>query len=94
MFDNYLSVPPIERPAIIIDGGGLVEKYYKQTEYYRRTGQALQLLNCRSACTMALSLPNACVYPHSVLKFHAAYNEETVIQKKLENILKIKKIQH
>jgi hypothetical protein len=74
---DYLSTPPIDRPAVIVDGGGLVMQYLKQTEYYRRTGQELRLLNCRSACTMALSLPNACVYPHSVLKFHAAYDANT-----------------
>lgn len=74
---DYLSTPPIDRPAIIVDGGGLVTEYLRQTEYYRRTGQELRLLNCRSACTMALSLPNACVYPHSVLKFHAAYDANT-----------------
>jgi hypothetical protein len=74
---SYLSNPPPDRPAVIVDGGGLVNQYLQQTEYYRRTGQELRLLNCRSACTMALNLPNACVYPHSVLKFHAAYNANT-----------------
>ena len=29
---------------------------------------------CRSACTLALSLRNACVYPDSILKFHLAYD--------------------
>jgi hypothetical protein len=35
------------------------------------------LIYCRSACTMALSLPNACVFPHSKLYFHMAYNPYT-----------------
>lgn len=74
---EYLNPPPPPMPAIIIDGGGLVDKYLRQTAYYKNTGQELKLLNCRSACTMALSLPNACVYPRSVVKFHAAYDANT-----------------
>lgn len=74
---TYLNPPPPNVPAIIVDGGGLVEQYRQQTAIYRLTGQQLKLVNCRSACTMALSLPNACVYPHSVLKFHAAYDART-----------------
>jgi hypothetical protein len=74
---GYLYPPPPPVPAVIVDGGGLVDKYLRQTAYYRSTGQELRLVNCRSACTMALSLPNSCVYPHSVLKFHAAYDANT-----------------
>ena len=74
MTSDYLHPPAMPTVAIIVDGGGFVEEYKKQTELYRQTGQTLKLLNCRSACTMALSLPNACVYPRSVLKFHSAYN--------------------
>jgi hypothetical protein len=74
---TYMDPPPASTPAIIVDGGGLVDRYLQQTNLYARTGQELRLLNCRSACTMAISLPNACVYPNSVLKFHAAYNANT-----------------
>lgn len=48
--------------------------YQAQTEIYRREGREVRLHECRSACTLALSLPNVCVYPHSLLKFHQAYN--------------------
>lgn len=75
MISDYLS--PHSNPAIVIDGGGLVEEYQRQTEYYRRTGFQIKLVNCRSACTMALSLPTVCVYPNSILKFHAAYDVNT-----------------
>lgn len=76
---GYLYPPPPPTPAIIVDGGGLVEEYLRQTKVYAATGQELRLLKCRSACTMAVSLPNACVYPRSVLKFHAAYNLDTKV---------------
>lgn len=59
------------------DVGGLVTDYQRQTEIYRREGREVRLGECRSACTMALSLPNVCVYPTSVLRFHQAYNRDT-----------------
>jgi len=76
---DYLNPPAMPMPAHIIDRGGYVEKYKTQTELYRRTGQKLVLLECNSACTMALSLPRdqVCVYSYSKLKFHAAYDEST-----------------
>lgn len=76
---GYLSPPPMPAAAYIVDRGGYVEHYKTQTELYRQTGQKLVLLECNSACTMALSLPRdqVCVYSYSKLKFHAAYNETT-----------------
>jgi hypothetical protein len=59
------------------DVGGLVTDYQRQTEIYRKEGREVRLHECRSACTMALSLPNVCVYPTSVLRFHQAYNRDT-----------------
>ena len=59
------------------DVGGLVTDYQRQTEVYRQEGREVRLHECRSACTMALSLPNVCVYPASVLRFHQAYNRDT-----------------
>ena len=76
---GYLSPPPMPHTAYIVDRGGIVIQYKTQTELYRRTGQKLVLLECNSACTMALSLPRdqVCVYSYSKLKFHAAYREDT-----------------
>ena len=37
----------------------------------------VRLHECRSACTLALSLPNVCVYPDAQVKFHQAYNALT-----------------
>ena len=59
------------------DVGGLVTDYQARTELYRSQNREVRLHECRSACTLALSLPNVCVYPDSTLKFHQAYNEAT-----------------
>jgi hypothetical protein len=59
------------------DVGGLVSDYEAQTEQYRRENREVRLHECRSACTLALSLPNVCVYPDAQVKFHQAYNEIT-----------------
>lgn len=62
-------------PVIVTkDVGGYVSEYQAQTELYRTTAREVRLHECRSACTLALSLPNVCVYHDSVLKFHLAYD--------------------
>jgi len=74
----YLDPPPFPAPVIVMkDVGGLVSDYQAQTARYRREGREVRLHECRSACTLALSLPNVCVYPTSLLKFHKAYNANT-----------------
>lgn len=75
---GYLSPPPSPAPVIVYkDVGGLVTDYEAQTEQYRRENREVRLHECRSACTLALSLPNVCVYPDAKVKFHQAYNEIT-----------------
>ena len=59
------------------DVGGYVADYQAQTARFRQEGREVRLHECRSACTLALSLPNVCVYPSSLLKFHKAYNANT-----------------
>lgn len=72
---GYLSPPPSPAPVIVFkDVGGLVSDYEAQTEVYRRENREVRLHECRSACTLALSLPNVCVYPDAKVKFHQAYN--------------------
>jgi hypothetical protein len=62
-------------PVIVMkDVGGLVADYQRQTAIYRASEREVRLHECRSACTLALSLPNVCVYPDSTLKFHFAYD--------------------
>lgn len=75
---GYLYPPPSPAPVIVQkDVGGLVSDYKAITEVYRRENREVRLHECRSACTLALSLPNVCVYPTSVLKFHSAYHRDT-----------------
>ena len=56
------------------DLGGLVADDQHQTAIYRASEREVRLYECHSACTVALSLPNVCVYPGSTLKFHLAYD--------------------
>ncbi|ACK51092.1 conserved hypothetical protein [Methylocella silvestris BL2] len=72
---SYLDPPPMPAPVVVMkDVGGYVNQYQDKTELYRATDREVRLHECRSACTLALSLPNVCVYPDSTLKFHLAYD--------------------
>ncbi len=72
---SYLQPPQNMSPVVVVkDFGGYVNQYAAQTEVYRRTGREVRIHECHSACTMALSLPNVCVYKDSVFKFHQAYD--------------------
>jgi hypothetical protein len=72
---SYLEPPPMLAPVIVTkDVGGPVASYQSQTAVYRASEREVRLHECRSACTMALGLPNVCVYPGSTLKFHLAYD--------------------
>ncbi len=74
----YLDPPPFPAPVVVLkDVGGYVSEYQAQTARFRQEGREVRLHECRSACTLALSLPNVCVYPGSLLKFHKAYNANT-----------------
>jgi hypothetical protein len=62
-------------PVVVMkDVGGFVNEYQSQTELYRASNREVRLHECRSACTLALSLSNVCVYKDSTLKFHMAYD--------------------
>ena len=75
---SYLLPPPLPTPVIVTkDVGGLVSDYRDRTEQFRTENREVRLHECRSACTLALSLPNVCVFPDSTLKFHQAYNDIT-----------------
>ncbi len=72
---SYLQPPPNMSPVVVVkDFGGYVNEYAAITETYRQTNREVRIHECHSACTMALSLPNVCVYPSSVFKFHQAYD--------------------
>ncbi len=76
---SYLHPPPSPNLPVVVqkDLGGLVADYRAITELYRQQNREVRLHECRSACTLALSLPNVCVYPTSVLRFHSAYHRDT-----------------
>jgi hypothetical protein len=75
---SYLYPPPGDVPVVVMkDVGGYVDQYGAQTALYAASNREVRLHECRSACTLALSLPNVCVYPSSLLKFHKAYNPIT-----------------
>jgi hypothetical protein len=72
---SYLVPPPLPAPVIVTkDFGGFVAEYQARTAEYRATNREVRVHECHSACTLALSLPNVCVYPDSIFKFHQAYN--------------------
>ena len=72
---SYLLPPPNMSPVVVVkDFGGYVNEYASQTEVYRRQNREVRIHECHSACTMALSLPNVCVYKDSIFKFHQAYD--------------------
>jgi hypothetical protein len=72
---SYLDPPPPPAAVIVTkDVGGYVDQYRTMTQLYRAQDREVRLHECRSACTLALSLPNVCVYPDSLVKFHAAYD--------------------
>ncbi len=77
--NHELSASPAGRRAGVVfkDVGGYVDQYDRQTALYFQTNREVRLHECRSACTLALALPNVCVYPDSQLQFHKAYNPET-----------------
>ena len=76
----YLEPPPFPAPVIVQkDVGGYVADYRAATERYRAEDREVQLGECRSACTLALSLPGVCVWPSSVVKFHKAYDAKTKV---------------
>ncbi len=76
---SYLHPPPSPNLPVVVqrDLGGLVSEYKAMTALYRQQNREVRLHECRSACTLALSLPNVCVYPTSVLRFHSAYHRDT-----------------
>jgi len=77
---SYLDPPPLPAPVIVTkDFGGLVTDYQARTDEYRATNRDVRIHECHSACTLALSLPNVCVYPNSIFKFHLAYNAQNRI---------------
>jgi len=80
----FLYPPPnIQQPVVIYnDGGGLVTKYMDQAYRYKMEGRRVEIRgSCRSACLLALSVPNVCVSPAAEVKAHNAYEVDTGIRR-------------
>jgi len=77
---QFLYPPPdVRQPVVIVnDGGGLVDQYERAAWRYRLERRRVEIRgSCRSACTLALSVPNVCVGRGAVVKWHHAYNVDT-----------------
>lgn len=74
----YLAPPPDPAPVVVVrDIGGSFAEYERQTRIYRARNREVRLHECRSACTLALSLPRVCVFKSSVLRFAKVYDPWT-----------------
>lgn len=80
---DFTAPPPNNAPvAIYEDGGGLVKKYQEMAFQYRLEGRKVKILgSCRSACVLALSVPNVCVGKNAVVKAHQAYEADTGVSR-------------
>lgn len=70
---GFLDAPPaIEAPVVITDDrGGVLAQYAQQAINYFAQEREVRIQGvCNSACTLAISLPTACVYPQARLGFH------------------------
>lgn len=61
------------RPIVIVnDSGGNVLQAISRREELRASGRPVEVRGyCRSACTIYISLPNACLAPDATVGFHA-----------------------
>ena len=80
---DFTAPPPNNAPvAIYEDGGGLVKKYQEMAFQYKLEGRKVKILgSCRSACVLALSVPNVCVGRNAVIKAHQAYEADTGVSR-------------
>jgi hypothetical protein len=72
--------PPPPNYAVIIteDKGGIVDQYQDAATRYKAEGRRVEIRGrCRSACTLALTVPNVCVGPGAVVAWHHAYEKYT-----------------
>ena len=74
---DFINPPPGSAPvAIYEDGGGLVTEYQRRALQYSLEKRKVEIHgSCRSACILALSVPDVCVTPSAVVKAHQAYEK-------------------
>ena len=57
---------------VVDNSGGNVLQMVRYRDELARSGQRVRIRGyCRSACTMLITLPNACLGPHATIGFHA-----------------------
>lgn len=68
-----LAARPAGEPIVILnDRGGNVLQAISRREQLQRSGRPIEVRGyCRSACTIYISLPNACLGPGATVGFHA-----------------------
>ena len=73
----FLDAPPNHAPVVITeDGGGLVQKYIDAAVRYAFEKREVAIAGpCRSACMMALAVPNVCVTKNAEVSIHWAYDQ-------------------
>lgn len=72
--------PPPPGFAVVIteDKGGIVQAYQDAATLYTSQGRRVEIRgHCRSACTLALTVPNVCVGRGAVVAWHHAYEKYT-----------------
>lgn len=91
-----MTAPPVDaqaRAAIIIqsDRGGLIGQRNQRIRSYRAANQRVELRGtCLSACTMYLSLPNACVASNATFGFHGpTRNGRKLPQREFDHFSKV-----
>ena len=68
-----VALPAIAATSTPYSKGGRTRDFAVDVQKYRQSGELFRIRgHCQSACTMFLSLPNACVEPSARLLFHAA----------------------
>ena len=68
-----VALPAIAATSTPYSKGGRTRDFAVDVQKYRQSGELFRIrAHCQSACTMFLSLPNACVEPSARLLFHTA----------------------
>jgi hypothetical protein len=75
----FLDLPPNNAPVVITrDYGGYVSKYENAAFDYKEKGIRVEIRGeCRSACTLALTVPNVCVGEMAIVAWHQAYEPDS-----------------
>lgn len=76
---DFIHTPVGSAPVEIYeDGGGLVTEYQRKALQYAFEHRRVEIRgSCRSACILALSVPDVCAAPSAVVKAHFAYEEKS-----------------